>query len=236
MYVDDSAGNLGTVDVTTGAVVIIGNMGAPMTDIAFDPSGNLFGLSFGAFYSINPTTAAATLIGNHSVPGGNALVFGSDGTLYSAGASSTSLYTIDPVTGASTPVGNMGAASAGDLAFNGGNFYLASSSNQLVQVNPTTGAGTVIGSFGVGSVFGLATGDNGVLYAVAGTTVYTVNTATGAATNPVAYGGSGLGQAFGESFIADAQPPTGVPEPGTLTLLGLGLLGACQAKARARRA
>ena len=69
MHVDDSAGNLGTVDVATGNATVIGNMGVTMTDIAFSPSGQLFGLTFTGFYSINPTTAAATFIGNHSVPG-----------------------------------------------------------------------------------------------------------------------------------------------------------------------
>jgi hypothetical protein len=231
MYVDDSSGRLGTVDVATGAATFIGNMGVILTDIAFDPLGNLYGLSFTTLYSINASTAAVSLIGAHGIPSGNALVFGSNGTLYGAGATSTSLFTLNPATGAGSAVGNMGFASGGDLAFNGGNFYLASSSNQLVRVNPTTGAGTLVGNFGVPNVFGLATGDNGVLYGVAGTTVYTINTVTGAASNPVPYGGA-LGQAFGESFFLEANP-TAVPEPGTLTLVGFGLVGAWRARRRA---
>lgn len=238
MHVDDSGGNLGKVDVATGAVSVIGNMGVIMTDIAFNPAGQLFGLSFTGFYSINPTTAAATLIGNHSVPGGNALVFGADGTLYAAGANSQSLFTINPATGAGTSLGNIGAASGGDLAFNGGNLFLATSSNQLFHIDLANLANSAaVGPFGVGGVFGLATGDNGVLYAVAGTNVYTVNTATGAATNPVSFGGKGLSGANGQSFFTEsgAPEPTPVPEPTTLFLLGGSLTGVGVAAWRRRR-
>jgi hypothetical protein len=224
MYVHDAGGNLATVDVQTGGVNVIGNMGIQMTDIAFDPSGALYGLSFGAFYAINTATAAPTLIGAHTVPSGNALVFAADGTLYAAGNTSTNLFTIDKATGAATSLGNMGFASGGDLAFNGGNFYLASSNSQLVKIDLGNLAATsAVGSFGVANVFGLGTGDDGQLYGVAGTQIFLVNTATGAATNPVNYGGQGLGAAYGQSFRTEAAA---APEPATVVLLGMGLAGA----------
>ena len=205
MHVDDSSGILGRVDVATGSVSVIGNMGVVMTDIAFNPTGQLFGLSFTGFYSINPTTAAATFIGNHSVPGGNALVFATDGTLYAAGFGSQSLFTINPATGAGTNLGNISASSGGDLAFNGGNLFLATSTNALLSINlANLATSAVVGPFGVSGVFGLATGDDGVLYAVAGTQIFTVNTATGAATNPINDFGQGLGGANGQSFFTEA--------------------------------
>lgn len=227
MYVDDSNGKLGTVNVGTGAVDLIGSMGDVMTDIAFDPNGNLYGITFSSLYSINPQTAAAAFIGNHSILGGNALVFGSDGTLYGAGNSTTSLYTINPTTGASTSLGNIGFASGGDLAFNNGHLYLASATNQLVDVNLNSPAdSSSVGNFGVAGVFGLATGDDGVLYAVANNTIYTVDTATGHLASPVNFGGNGLSAAFGQSFFHEAVPSIPEPESYAMLLAGLGIVGA----------
>ena len=68
-------------------------------------------------------------------------------------------------------------------------------------VNATTG--TKIGDFTAGggaltNVFGLAT-TAGQVYAVAGTQVYSVNLSTAALTPLGNWGGSRLGQAFGEA-------------------------------------
>lgn len=116
----------------------------------------------------------------------------------------------------------MGFASAGDLAFNGGSFFLASTSNQLVEVDLGNLANTsAVGNFGAANVVGLATGNDGVLYAVAGTTSYEANPSTGALSNPVSFAGQRLGNAFGESFFAEAG--ANVPAPGSLSLFGAGL-------------
>jgi len=63
LYVHDATGNLGTVDVATGDVIVIGDMGVTLTDIAFDPNGNLFGISLFNLYQINYETAAISLVG-----------------------------------------------------------------------------------------------------------------------------------------------------------------------------
>lgn len=226
LWVDDSSGVLGKVDVATGKVTIVGNMGVVMTDIAFDPSGTLYGITFNQLYSINTTTAAPTLIGNLGTSL-NSLVFGSSGTLYGA---NSNLFSINLATGAASVVGNGGTpyTSSGDLAFVGGNLYLSSTvpvSDSLVQLNTATGAGTAIGPMGVAAVYGLATNDNINLYGVAGTSVYGVNTTTGASSFLVSFAGHGLGFANGTAFLSEAAPPVPEPETYVLLLAGLGVTG-----------
>ncbi len=227
LYVHDNAGKLATLDATTGNVDIIGNMGVTMTDIAFSPTGDLYGISFGRLYSIDIDTAQATLIGNHAVPGGNTLAFGEDGTLYAAGYASTSLYTLDIINGVTTNLGNMGFFAGGDLAFHNEHLYMASSNNKLVDIDLDNLSNTVaIGSFGLDGVFGLATGSDNNLYAVANTTVFSVDTATGGVIDFVSFAKQGLGKAFGlTSFIPDVVIVAEIAEPATLMLLLSGLFG-----------
>ncbi len=217
LYTHDAARVLATVDVATGAVTPIGTMSVVMTDIAFAPDGRLFGMTFTSLYEIDPETAVTTFIGNHAVVGGNALVFGGDDVLFAAG-STGDLYQIDPANGASILLGELGAASAGDLAFHGRDFFLSSTAGELIEIDlgpPATG--TVVGSLGFPDVFGLATADDGILYGISGTQIFSVDTETGAGTLAVDYGGQGLGQAFGSSFLGEALPTCpSVPRPDCL--------------------
>lgn len=224
LWVGDSRGQLGTVDVATGAAVVIGNMGHVMTDIAFDPSGNLWGVDGGSLYMINATTAAATLVGGTNTGFINSLVFGSNGTLYAAGGS---LFTLNTATGNGTLVGagGNGYSSSGDLAFVGGTLYLASNTpgaDTLWSIDISNGLGTQIGAINASAVYGLATADNITLYGLAGTTVLSVDTTTGAGTSVVSYAG-GLGTAYGTAFRTEAGAT--VPEPSALALLAAALGG-----------
>jgi hypothetical protein len=230
LWVSTGGAQLATVDVATGATSVIGSTGTALTDIAFSPTGDLYGISFSSLYRVNSSTGATTLVGSLGSIGGtaNALVFGSDGTLYMAGSS---LHTVNTLTGAASAIGPIGFQSGGDLAFIGGDLYMASSGNQLIEVDTTSGAGTLIGNLGVASMFGLATPDNLSLYGVAGQSVYLVDTTTGAATLESAFSPTLSGGAFGLAFRTEAGGGN-VPEPGTLALVAVALLGAAAGRRR----
>lgn len=212
IFVGDVAGVLGTVDVATGDVNVIGDMGVVMTDIAFAPNGNLFGIDFDNLYAINPTTAEISLIGPTFTSVSlslNSLVYSSAGTLYAA---SDSLYTLDPLTGFSTLVGNGGDAyaSSGDLAFINDGLYLSSTTigaDDLFLLDESTGVGTRIGSLGGCCFFGLATDNNIDLFGVAGPQIFSVEASTGTATLLQDYSGQGLTFANGSAFVSEAVIP-----------------------------
>jgi len=227
LWVSTGGAGLATVDVATGATSFIGSTGVALTDMPFSPTGDLFGISFSSLYRVNSSTGATTLVGGlGSVSGtANALVFGSDGTLYMAGSS---LYTVNTLTGTASAIGSIGYQSGGDLAFIGSDLYMASSGNQLIQLNVTTGTGSLVGNLGVANMFGLATPDNVDLYGVAGQSVYLVDTGTGAATLQSTFAPTLSGGAFGLAFLTEAGGS--VPEPNTLALAFLALLGTAVAR------
>ncbi len=64
LTVSTGGGQLANVDVATGTTTVLGNTGVVLTDIAFSPTGDLFGISFNDLYKVNPTTGATTLVGS----------------------------------------------------------------------------------------------------------------------------------------------------------------------------
>jgi hypothetical protein len=206
LWICDDQGKIGKVDVATGKVTLVGDTGVVLTDIAFDPEGKLFGVSYDTFYRIDEATGSSRAIGSLGPTGINALVFSTTGTAYAMGNGGDDLYQIKTRTGAARSIGRVRlGGSAGDLAFHDGRLYLASSSSRLVRVKPSPVGGTAVGRFGVASVFGLVHGDDGVLYAVAGTSIYSVDPDTGAATFVVDFGGKGLSNANGAASANEAS-------------------------------
>ncbi|WDE06687.1 PEP-CTERM sorting domain-containing protein [Thalassomonas viridans] len=221
LWSGDSNGTLGTIDVATGDVNIIGSMGVTMVDIAFDPNGMLWGVSVSHLYSIDKFTGQSTLVGELGTTL-SSLVFDSAGTLYGA---NSSLFTIDTTTGAAQNIGNGGDSysSAGDLAIVEGKLLLSSAlGNTLVQLDTSDGSGSVIGNIGYSGVYGLASSNGHNLFGLSGTQVLSINATTGAATSVLDYSGKGLSLSYGTAFVTEASA---VPAPATLGLISLGLIG-----------
>ncbi|WFE87585.1 cadherin domain-containing protein [Roseibium porphyridii] len=208
-YYSDDDGELHLIGAD-GSDAVIGSTGVgPLTDIALDPDGNLYGVSFSHLYSVDPQTGAATQISTSFFPSSiNALEFGPDGTLYAAGGSGE-LFTIDADTGVATLVGDMDYSSAGDLAFAGGSLYLATSTGDVVEVDPATGDTVgVVTTLPSTSAFGLVGDAAGNLYALTDDKmVYQIDPETGAISTPDNYSmnDSGWGAAATSSSSEDVS-------------------------------
>ena len=200
VYLCDSAGRLGTLNLTTKAVHVIGSLGVVLTDIAFAPNGTLYGISFTSFYKVSTTTGRATRIGSLGVSGMNALTFNKAGQAVAASNSQTGFFLINITTGRASLAGQDGGFfSAGDFAYSGSHLYFSTSSGQLVDFNLPAHTSQAHPD-GISNLFGLAVTAPGQLYGFANTTLYKLDPSTGVGTPIVNFGGHGLGQVFGAAF------------------------------------
>ena len=164
-----TAARLVTINPATGLVTVIGSFnagptnssGTPATmgDLAFDSTGNLYGVgTIGGpqLYSINIATAQATVIGSTGITSttGGGVDVSPSGVIYGTPTASR-FGTYDGVTGAYTNIANPAKPSGGAygaLAFDGSTLYglnVGSGSpppTNLVTIDSTTGAVTNLGS------------------------------------------------------------------------------------------
>ncbi|GFO70838.1 hypothetical protein GMLC_44170 [Geomonas limicola] len=182
-YVVDDTNHLARLDLNAQSVTIIGDTQTFLNDIAFDPNGNLYGISGDQLYRIDLQTAQVTPVGPLGTSDATSLEFSANGTLYTA---NTALYSINPSTGHASLLGSGGDIqykSSGDLVFLGNQLFLTSiyntSSNALVRLNPASGVATLVGTIDYPDVFGLSSNDQVTLYGFSGTKVLDINTTSG---------------------------------------------------------
>jgi len=121
-----AAGNLYTINTTTGAATLVGATGDFFGAIAFAPNGTLYMNSADLdsmgnivnteLKTLNPTNAhTLTMVPTLDPPG--ALGVRSDGTIFAGNGDAGKIYNINPINGAETTVGNTGLNFVGDLDF-----------------------------------------------------------------------------------------------------------------------
>lgn len=206
VYLADRTGKLGTLDLGSRAVKVIGSMGTAMTDIAFCKNGTLYAITFTRLYRINASTAKATLIGSHGVSGLNALVCNAANQLFAHSDTIAKLYRLNAGNATATIVGNTGSfKSAGDLSFHEGALFLTSKDKKLVKLNKATGAVLSSKTHGITDLFGLVSTGTDKLYGFAATNAYKLNEDNGAKTLLFSFSGKGLQQIYGAAFNGNFQ-------------------------------
>jgi hypothetical protein len=239
VFVAGSGNEFGTIDLTTGAFTQIGTFsslppGVNMFGMGFGADGNLYGLDSenpAVLYRINTANAQLTTISaiNHSAIDATA---DASGKLYALSQDSNAVfYTMTPPSTTTTVVGSTGifatglaAVTANGSAFYAGSFDNTTGDTDFNSVNLTTGSATLIGDTGFANVLnGLFV--QGTLYSFdSAGDILTINTTTGAGTKVGTYSLPN-GDAILASSIIQAPLASAVPEPASLTLLGLGALG-----------
>ncbi len=245
------AGELYVLDPATGAAskdvgpINAGATNYAVTGLAFDPTTNTLygstgGVSGTSLLTIDPNTAATTVVGNFNIGAGNTmtdLAFDHSGNLYGISSSGgANLYTIDKTTGAATIVGASGLSftEGGGLAISsGGVFYATPVPADYGTYDPNTGAYVNItnpskpaggGSYAALTFAGsILFGDN-LLPGSGGRTTHlvTIDPTTGTVTD------------IGSSITKMDAIAAIVPEPSTLTLFAAaGLI--CLSRKRNRR-
>jgi hypothetical protein len=224
--INDSNNSLVTIDQGTFAVTTVGSLGVggDFGDLTYDQSNNtlywIAGRGNNNLYTVNQTTGAATLVGSHGINDLFSLAFDSNlGKLF-AQSTNGNVYTLGLATGAATLVGANGIYPGG-LAYNANTnqlLSLAAGPGTINQINPTNGAATLLSS-------GSTINDNGFTYDSVNNIYWADDWSNNLYRFDAAFNRTTVAN-LGAAYDGIAYVPTAkVPEPGSLFLIGLGLVG-----------
>ena len=250
----DNTTNLFSVDLTTATATPIGPTGQFLQGLAISPTGSLFATDFlGNLFSVSNTTGAATLIGSTGLGDVEGLSFNGTtliGTNFSNLGGPTTVSAINTTTAAPTTITTFSQGPVRAMAVvNPNTIDVASDSpvsQSLVQVNLLTGTNTSLGqlpSMGAALIAALNFGTDGVLYALDPFGNEFMIASNGAG---IPVGNTG-GQDWldltmastvldpplplaSASALAALDPPDPVPEPNSMTLLLIAVLGLISAR------
>jgi hypothetical protein len=173
------------VRLPSGQVNVIGSTGAQLTDIALSPSNVLFGLGFGALYTVSQQTGLATFAKNVNGSSLNGADVAPNGTLWVSGGSA--LSTLDTTSGALAFVASFpnGTSSSGDLAWVGSRLLATATTgggDDLVEFDVLNKTSKVLGATGFTCIWGLAAYGTTLYGLTCQGLVLSIDTTTGKAT------------------------------------------------------